>query len=409
MAGFYPARVLASYRPVVILKGGATRKGGEQWWLRKGLIVFQFSLSLVFIIVVLVMNDQIGFLLHTDYGLNREAVVVVYGNTREAGGLARLRVMADDFRQLPGIREVIPQSGPPIVGGGGTSAIYKGKTEMQFPVQVFNCERDFLPFYRLKLVAGTNFHTGDSLNGFIINETMTRQLGFRDAQKAIGRPLFLFMSKQPQPIVGVVADFYTGSLHDTIKPVVLAYLPEAEQCLAIRLAIDKRTGGVPGTLAAMGKIYKTLFPGEDFEPRFMDKYIADLYEQEQKTAAIVKASMGLAVFISCMGLLGLSLFMTERRAREIGIRKLLGATVIHIIVRIVREFAGLVFLALGIASPIAWWFAHRWLQDFAYRIRFPVELFVVAGVLAVAIAMVTVGYQTIRAAIANPIKHLRNE
>jgi putative ABC transport system permease protein len=419
MAGFYPARVLAGYLPVLSLKGGAAQNGGEKWPLRKSLIVFQFTISLVFIIVALVMGDQISFMLNTDYGLNKDAVVTVYLNNRDSTGKANVKVLAASFREIPGIEQVIRESGPPVVGAGGTSITYKGKTEIREPVDVFWCDKDFIPFYRMKLIAGRNLQPGDSTGGFVINRTLAVGLGFRNPDEALGKFLFRYMSDKPQPIIGVVADFYTGSLKEAIRPVLLAHFPEEADCLGIRLAgygsgpaaANKGNGpfSVKATIAAMEKTYKKLYPKGDFDVRFMDEYIANLYEDEQKTASVVRAAMVLAVSISCMGLFGLALFTTERRRKEIGIRKVLGASVTDIVTMIWRDFAVLVLLSLLIASPVAWWFAHRWLQDFAYRVPVHVLLFVLAGAGAIGIALLAVSVQSIRAAIVNPIKSLHME
>jgi ABC-type antimicrobial peptide transport system permease subunit len=212
------------------------------------------------------------------------------------------------------------------------------------------------------------------------------------------------------PIVGVVADFQTGSMRDAIRPAILTHSPDAERMLGIRLKSKGRgPASVSATLAAMQTLYKKIYPQGEFDARFMDESIAQLYADEQQTASLVRAAMTLAIFISCMGLFGLALFTTERKAREIGIRKVLGATVTNIVTMITKDFALLVLLALLIATPFAWWFAHRWLQDFAYRVPVHGWLFLLAGAGAILIALLTVGFQSIRAAMANPIKHLRSE
>jgi putative ABC transport system permease protein len=407
LAGFYPARVLSGYLPAQTLKGSGSVKGGEKWWLRRSLIVFQFSISLVFIIVTLVIGNQIRFMLSTDYGFKTDAIASVSGQWNDTTG--KIRVLEQRFSQIPGIAQMVREADPPAGWGRTqTTLTYKGKEAVDFPsVLEFGDER-YVPFYGMKLVAGRNIRHSDSLVEFVINETAAKQLGFLQAPAAVGQ--FIWFSGKPYPVVGVVADFHQGSFKETIQPAVIGNMPRAENMLGVRLAsTGKSAESVKATLDAMGKVYKEIFHKESFNPNFMDDLIRDMYDEEQKTASLVRVAMGLAIFISCMGLFGLSLFTAERRGREIGIRKVLGATTRDIAVMLNRQFIRLVLLALVIASPVAWILAHRWLQDFAYRVAVDGWVFVLAGLGAIGLAVVTVGYQSMRAASANPIKSLRIE
>jgi putative ABC transport system permease protein len=407
LAGFYPARVLSGYQPVQTLKGSGSIKGGEKWWLRRSLIVFQFTISLVFIIVTLVIGNQIRYMLSTDYGFKTDAIVSVSGQWNDTTG--KIKVLEQRFSQIAGIAQMVREADPPA-GWGRTqmTLTYKGKELVDFPsILEFGDER-YVPFYGMQLLAGRNIRHSDSLVEFVINETAARQLGFLQAPAAVGQ--FIWFRKKPYPVVGVVADFHQGTFKETIQPAVIGNMPRAENMLGIRLATTgKSAESVKATLDAMGKVYKEVFHKESFNPYFMDDLIRDMYDEEQKTASLVRVAMGLAIFISCMGLFGLSLFTAERRGREIGIRKVLGATTADIAVMLNRQFIRLVLLALVIASPVAWILAHRWLQDFAYRV--PVEwwVFVLAGLGAIGLAVVTVGYQSVRAAMTSPVKSLKAE
>jgi putative ABC transport system permease protein len=279
-------------------------------------------------------------------------------------------------------------------------------------------DENFVPFYQMRIVAGRNLRHSDSLTEWVINETMATSLGFARPEQALGKMLYL--NNRGRPIVGVVADFHLQSFRDVIKPVVIGHLPMIEQTLGIKLAAPgtiaagataegANAGRVEATLDAMEKIYKELYPGSPFEYRFLDESIANMYESEQKTASLVRVAMGLAIFISCMGLFGLSLFTAERRAREIGIRKVLGATAADIAGLLSKDFVLLVLLALVIASPVALVVAHRWLQDFAYRVSVDWRVFILAGLGAITIALITVSWQSIRAAMANPVQSLKRE
>ncbi|HUB60916.1 MAG TPA: FtsX-like permease family protein, partial [Puia sp.] len=407
LAGFYPARVLSGYHPVQTLKGSGSMKGGEKWWLRRSLIVFQFTISLVFIIVTLVIGNQIRFMLNTDYGFRTDAIVTVLGEWNDT--TQKIKVLEQQFSRLPGIAQVVRENDPPAGWGRSNWGMtYKGKKVVQFSPTVEFADERYIPFYGMRLVAGRNIRHSDSLTEFVINETGARQLGFAQPASAIGQ--MLYIQNKPYPIVGVLADFHEASFKEAIQPAVIGNSPRNEWMLGIKLAsAGKGIENVRTTLDAMAKSYKEVFPGQTMHPHFMDDEILEMYDEEQKTASLVRVAMGLAIFISCMGLFGLSLFTAERRAGEIGIRKVLGATTGDIALMLNRQFIRLVLLALVIASPLAWILAHRWLQDFAYRVPVDGWVFVLAGLGAIGLALVTVSYQSIRAAMASPVKSLKAE
>ena len=407
-AGFYPARVLAGYLPAGSLKGGGAQKGGEKWLLRKGLVVFQFTISLIFIIVALLMGNQIRYMLETDYGFKTNAIVTVrIGSFWDTSG--RINLIEQEFSRLPGIADVVKEGGAPIGWGGYTMPVeYKGKEDItQAATMDFGNDR-FIPFYGMRLIAGRNIRRSDTLSEWVINETSARGFGFTHPADAVGR--LLYFGRNAFPIVGVVADFHEGSFKEAIKPVVISNVPRWEQFLGVKLAsAGKRPEQVKATLEAMRKMYKRLYPNEPFQYLFMDESIASLYEAEQKTASLVRAVMVLAIFISSMGLFGLALFTARRKAAEISIRKVLGATTANIAALLNRGFIGLVLLSLLIASPVAWWLTDRWLRDFAYRQPVAWWVFPLAGTGAILIALITVSFQSIRAAMANPVNNLRSE
>jgi putative ABC transport system permease protein len=409
LAGFYPAKVLAGYLPVLSLKGSGAQKGGEKWLLRKSLIVFQFTISLVFIIVALLMGNQIRYMLETDYGFKTDAIVTVRVGSSFWDTSGRINVIEQEFGQLPGIAEVVKEAGAPIGWGGYTMSVeYKGKDDItQAATMEFGNDR-LIPFYGMRVVAGRNIRRSDSLTEWVINETSARGFGFTHPADAVGR--LLYFGPKAYPIVGVVADFHEGSFKEAIRPAVIGNMSRWELFLGVKLAsAGKSPEKVKTTLAAMEKVYKRLYPDNQFEYLFMDESIASLYETERKTAALVRAVLVLAVFISSMGLFGLALFTARRKAAEISIRKVLGATTTDIATLLNKGFVGLVLLSLVIASPVAWWLTDRWLRDFAYRTAVAWWVFPLAGAGAVLIALITVSLQSIRAAMANPVNNLRSE
>jgi ABC-type antimicrobial peptide transport system permease subunit len=248
----------------------------------------------------------------------------------------------------------------------------------------------------------------DSLKELVINETCSRAMGFTNPAEVVGK--FLYNNDKPYPVVGVVSDFHEGSFHEGMKPVVIAKMPQRESSIAIKLGTtEKKVSDVKLILSKLEKQWKKIYPDEGFNYSFLNEAITRLYEQETKTAWLMNMAMGITIFISCMGLFGLVMFAAQRRTKEIGIRKVLGASVADITTMLSKDFIVLVIIAILIASPIAWYFMDKWLQDFAYRINISWWVFILAGATAVLIALLTVSFQAIKAAIANPVKSLRTE
>jgi hypothetical protein len=290
--------------------------------------------------------------------------------------------------------------------GGGA---LKGSEEKPIDVSLHYGDEDYLPFYRMKLVAGRNLLPGDSTRELLISETCAHALGFADVSKAIGREVVVGPD-DAYPVAGVVADFYESSFHQATWPVIIIHDPANETRIAVKIAAKGMTAGDLKTLIGhIGKDWKTVFPGAPFGYTFLDESIAKLYADDLRTEWLTNVAMGITVFISCLSLLGLAIFSTERRTREIGIRKVLGATVSGIMVMLCREIVLLILLALLIATPLAWYFMHGWLQGFAYRTALNGWMFLAAGGVAIGISLVTVGIQAMKAALANPVKSLRTE
>jgi putative ABC transport system permease protein len=418
LAGLYPAKVLSSYLPVLTLRGAGDNKGVDRWWLRKSLIVFQFTLSLLFVIGTFIVGKQVNYMLTTDVGFKTDAFLNVLTYWKE--DIRKIKLFEEKAKQLPGITQVVRQGGPPIAWGRAMMNIkYKGREESELKVSVQRGDEDFIPFYQMRLVAGKNLLHSDSLRELVINETYSRALGFKSPEEAIGKILYPDIGGgrgKACPIVGVVADFHDASFHEAIGPVAIGHDPANELSLAIKLsAAGQQSGNVRHTLNQLEKIWKEVYPRTPLNPtnalyfRFLDKTIDSFYEDEEKLSFLMKLSVIVSTFISCIGLLGIAIFTTEKRMKEIGIRKILGAGALNIATMLVRDFVFLVILSLLISSPIAWYFLHRWLQDFAYRIVIPWWIFPLAGLCTIGIVLLTVGLQVIKAALANPVKNLRIE
>jgi len=406
-AGLYPAKVLSSYLPALSLKGTGVQKGSEKWILRKGLIVFQFSVSLVFIIGSIVIANQLRYTSEKDLGFSSDAIVTA--ETPRGDGFAKVSVAAQKIRQIPGVSKVALQWVSPMTDNArGMKLKLKSTDENDFWVTQVAGNENFIPLYQIKLLAGRNLVKSDSVNEFVINETLSRFMGNKKPEESLGK--ILYWNDKPYPVAGVVADFHTSSLHDPITPLCIFNRPDRESSLAIKLASKgKQSGMIKTTLSHIEKEWKQIYPSTTFNYRFYDESLAMLYEKDRQTATLINTAMLITIFISCMGLFGLGMFTAERRKKEIGIRKVLGASVTNIVKMLNKDFIILVLIALLIASPIAWYFMNRWLQDFTYRIKISWWVFIIAGLSAILIALITISFQAIKAAVANPVKSLRTE
>jgi predicted permease len=409
LAGWYPARVLSAFRPVVSLRGQVALQPSGRSHFRKALIVFQFTVSLVFIIATLIVGRQVHYMLNTDLGFNKDAIL-----TAELPGELTYNqrvLLKAEFSRLPGVQLASLDGGGPGAGGhGGTFLTVAANHDRNVDADCNKIDPNYLPLYGLTLVAGRNFFPADSSGGYLINETAARSLGFHHPAEAIGNTLICGFGGLPGPVVGVLKDFHSGSYHEAIKP--FFFLPANNRGLLVSVKLDaaiRTAHQAKALIDQMEKLFKTVAPKADFSAHFYDELLAALYVRETQTASMMTLAMVITIFISCMGLLGLAAYTATQRTKEIGIRKILGAGVPQLVAMLSRDFVLLVLLSTVLAAPIAAWGMHRWLQDFAYRTTMPWWIFVLAGLGAIAIALLTTCYQAIRAATANPVESLRSE
>jgi len=409
LAGSYPAKVISALLPVMSLKGQATRSLQPNRYLHRALIVFQFTISLAFIMCTVIVTRQLHYVLNTDLGFDKDAIVTF--RTRGEYPASDREVLAQKLRALPGIAMVTRHAETPEAARhGGTSIEYKGATDNQSLASFEQCDTNYLKLFDIPLVAGRNIFPNDSVHEFVINETCAKQLGFKRPSDALGQRVITGANGWQGPVVGVARDFHSQSLHEAITPFFLLDNPRGERTVSIKLAPAARTPeAVAAVLHQIQTLWKATYPNEKFSYSFFDESIANLYEQEQKTSDLLRLAMVIAILISCMGLLGLATFAAGQRSKEISIRKVLGASVARIVALLTGNFLWPVALAIVIATPVAWYFMQRWLQGFVYRTTVPWWLFVCCGLAAIAIALLTVGFQAVRTATANPVEKLRSE
>jgi putative ABC transport system permease protein len=402
LAGLYPALVLSSFKPVTVLKGRFTT-GTKGVLLRKGLVIAQFTISIALIISTLIVFLQMNFMRSQDLGFSKDQMMVINSNGDPARD-AFIRAVGT----MPNVKSVSMSSSVPGGGNmGAYSKIQNAKGDMQIAnLDLYFVDFDYLKQFSMKMVAGRMFSRDfmtDTTTAMILNESAVKMFGYRSPKEAIGRD-FNQWGRQGK-IIGVVKDFHFKSLQEEIKPLSIRIEPNG--CNLVSIKVSGKN--LPATISAIENKWNTLIPARPFSYFFLDEYFDQQYKSEQRFGKLFLNFAILAIIISCMGLLGLASYSTMQRTREIGIRKVLGATVSNIVNLLSREFLKLVVIAIIIASPLAWFAMHKWLQDFAYRIPISWWVFVVAAVAAALIAILTVSFQAIKAAVSNPVVSLRAE
>jgi putative ABC transport system permease protein len=415
LAGFYPALVLSGYQPILALKGKirASGQGGSsginQLTLRRGLIVGQFAISQILIIGTIIAYSQMKYFRSADLGYSRDAVVSVLIPEKKPGQLESLKAK---LTGLPGIQSLSYGMTTPSSTSNWTTGFRfeNDEKEPDYGILMRPADTAYLHTYGLKLIAGRMYQPGDTMREFVINEAFMKRLGFQKPEQVIGKFMRVNGEDLKKPIVGVVKDFNAFSLHQRIEPSVLTSYRDQYRNLGIKLSIQK--GGaeaVSGLLKEVETAWNATFPDFVFKYSFLDETLANFYKSEERMYSLFQLLAGIAIFIGCLGLYGVVAFMAESRTKEVGIRKALGASTAHIFGLFSLDFVRLVLIALVIASPIAWYVMDRWLADFAYKINISWWMFALAGLLAVGIALLTVSFQSIKAALMNPVKSLRAE
>ena len=403
LAGFYPSWVLSSYEPALTIKGQTALTGGQKGRLRKVLIVFQFTISLVFIIGTIMVGRQLHFMRNQDLGFSTDAIVSIRPPWGE-----KSQVLAQKVKQLSGVERVAMEWFPPMGESYMMTKLkYHGKKEVEMDVSAKAGDENFIPLYQLRLLAGRNYAKSDTMRELVINATYAKALGFQQPTDALNQ--LIEWEGKNYPIVGVVADFHEQSFHQKINATFITNMPQINN-IGVKLTTrGRQVSDVKAILARLEQQWKSVYPDQKFEYSFLDDSIAKLYAKEQKIGTLVNTATAIAILISCMGLFGLAMFTAEQRTKEIGVRKVLGASVSSIVALLSKDFLKLVVFALVLASPIAWWVAHQWLTEFAYKVAIEWWVFALAGLMAVAITMLTVSFQSVKAALVNPAKSLRSE
>jgi putative ABC transport system permease protein len=415
-SGLYPALVLSRYNPAIVLKSKITSQGNSGNGVRRVLVVFQFLIAQILIIGTLIIADQMKYFRSKPLGFAKEAIINVSmpDNKPEVFEAFKSRLLANK-----NILDLSYSIGAPIADGSFSTGFFLSdqNSDQRYDVSLKLTDFNYQKIYNLKLIAGrwttenedkassAPLEYKDRKYALVVNEAVVKKLGFSNPEEIIGKNITIGLNDISAPVVGVVKDFHIKSLHQEISPVVVLNFPHFYNDAGIKIS----TTDIKGTIKFIEQTWNALHPDYYFQYEFLDDHLAGLYRQEERTFSLFKIFSGVSIFIGCLGLYGLISFMAQQKLKEIGIRKVMGASVTSIVILFSKEFIRLIVIAFAIAAPIAWYAMNKWLQGFAYRMDINWTVFVISILSTLAIALITVGYRSIRAALSNPVETLRTE
>jgi ABC-type antimicrobial peptide transport system permease subunit len=407
LAGFYPSIVLSRFNPVNALKSKLTVNAAKGISLRRGLVVFQFIIAQALIIGTLIIVQQMNYFMNQPLGFDKDAIVNVPYRMDTTGGKH-----ADYLRQqllgVNGVQAVSFSSNTPVEDDNDMWTTFKfdhAIKEADFQAITKFADSGYVPVYKLQLVAGRNLQPSDMTREFLVNESFVKSLGLKKPEDILNKEISIMGGLIKCPVVGVLKDFNDRSLRQSLAPLLITTNITMYRQAAIKLA----TINIASTMQSVQEIWQKTFPNSVYEYKFLDEKIESFYKQEAQLSQLYKIFAAIAIFLSCLGLYGLASFMAVQRIKEVGIRKVLGATAGNIVYLFSKEFIVLISIAFLIATPLAWYFMNKWLQDYVYRINISWWLFAAGGLVAIVIALATISFQAVKAAIANPVKSLRTE
>ncbi|HTQ66187.1 MAG TPA: ABC transporter permease [Puia sp.] len=406
LAGFYPSIVLSRFNPVTALKSKLIVNTAKGISLRRGLVIFQFIIAQALIIGTLIIVKQMDYFMNRPLGFDKDAIVNVPYRPDSTRGKTQ-----DYLKQqllLNGALAVSFNSNSPMEDNNNMFTTFKFDNAIKdadFQAISKFVDNDYLPTYKLQLVAGRNLQPSGPTREFIVNESFIKSLGLKKPEDILGKEISMMDGLIKCPVVGVVKDFNDRSLRNGLAPLLMATNNTMYRQASIKLS----TTNIASAMQSIKRIWEQTFPNYVYEYRFLDDKIDSFYKQENQLSQLYKIFAAIAIFLSCLGLYGLASFMAVQKIKEVGIRKVLGATAGNIVYLFSKEFIILILIAFAIATPIAWYYMNQWLQNYVYRISISWWLFVAGGLAAIIIALATISFQAIKAAMANPVKSLRTE
>jgi putative ABC transport system permease protein len=406
LSGLYPAIILSGFNPVTALKSKITSKMVGGISVRRTLVVLQFAIAQILIIGMLIVVSQMNFFRNASLGFDKAAIINV-PIPGDSISHTKIDYLRNNLLQDPDIKNVSFSYASPSSDGNWQSDFKfdHATKSTDFSANLKWADQDYFKTYNLQFVAGHAYQPSDTVQEFVVNETLLRKLGIRNPQDAIGKEINFWDGGKVANIVGVIRDFNSYSLRQPMAPVVLSTWKNVYQTINIKI----KPGGEKTVLPYIEKLWNQNFPDYVYEYKFLDKTIANFYKQENQLSMLYKIFAAVAIFISCLGLYGLVSFMAVQRTKEVGIRKVLGASARNIVYLLSKEFTLLIIVAFVISAPIAYYIMHKWLQNYTYRIPLSASIFLLAIISSIIIAWITVGQRAIKSAIASPVKSLRTE
>lgn len=405
LAGIYPAIILSGFNPIAALKSKVTAKMVGGISLRRGLVVMQFAIAQILIIGMIIVVSQMNYFKNASLGFNKDNIINV-PIINDSINLTKTDYLRNQLLDNPDIKNVSFSYGSPSDNNNWQSDFkfdHSAKST-NFNANLKWADPEYFKTYDLQFVAGHAYSNSDTVREFVVNETLLKKLGITDPQKAIGKQIN-FWDETVANIVGVVKDFNSYSLRDPISPVVLSTRKQVYRTINIKI----KAGSEKAVLPYIKKLWTATYPNNVYDYKFLDAKIESFYKQEDQLSQLYKIFAGIAIFISCLGLFGLVSFMAVQRTKEMGIRKVLGASAQSIVYLLSKEFTILILVAFAIAAPVAWYLMNNWLQNYTYRIPLGASVFLLAIVSSIIIAWITVAHQAIKTARANPVDSLRAE
>lgn len=407
LAGFYPSIVLSRFNPVNALKSKLTANTVKGVSLRRGLVVFQFIIAQALIIGTLIVVQQMNYFMNQPLGFDKDAIVNVPFRV-DSLRISRLDYLKEKLLSINGVQAVSFSSNTPVEDVNDMWSTFKFNhtiKEADFKAILKFADNGYVPAFKLPLIAGRNMQPSAYTREFLVNESFIKSLGINDPNEILNKEISIWGDKIKCPVVGVLKDFNDRSFRQDLAPLLITTNVTMYSQAGIKLAATN----ISSTLQSVKTVWEQTFPNFVYEYRFLDDKIESFYKQENQLAQLYKIFAAIAIFLSCLGLYGLASFMAVQRIKEVGIRKVLGATAGNIVYLFSREFVILISIAFLIATPLAWYFMNKWLQDYVYRINISWWLFAAGGIVAIVIALLTISFHAIKAAVANPVKSLRTE
>jgi ABC-type antimicrobial peptide transport system permease subunit len=407
IACFYPAMVLSRFSPVDALKSKLAANTSKGISLRRGLVVFQFIIAQALIIGTLIIVKQMNYFIDRPLGFDKEAIINIPFRVDTAWS-RREGYLKQQLLSVNGVKAMCLSSNTPVEDANDMWSSFKfdkSMKEADFKAITKFADEEYTNVYKLQLIAGRNLQPSRMTREFLVNESLMKGLGINDPDEILNKEISIWGGRITCPVVGVVKDFNNRSFRNDLAPLLIT----TNGTMYSQVGIKLESKNLSSTLQSVKTIWEQTIPNSVYDYRFLDDKIAGFYKQESQLAQLYKIFAAIAIFLSCLGLYGLALFMAVQRTKEVGIRKVFGASAGNLVYLFSKEFIILIAIAFAIATPIAWYFMHNWLQNYVYRIDISWQLLAAGGFIAIIIALATISFRAIKAAFANPVKSLRSE